>query len=79
MEGNQEEINARTWKVVLTRWKTPTRNNAEGVVVVNEEENWTNDEAELSLENNKALNAIFYAVDAEVFKLISACIVAKEA
>ncbi|GAA0143995.1 hypothetical protein LIER_35846 [Lithospermum erythrorhizon] len=68
MEGNQEGSSISLL----------TQNNDEGVIVVKEKANWTNDEAELSLGNNKALNAILCAVDAEVFKLISSCTVAKE-
>ncbi|GAA0172066.1 hypothetical protein LIER_25965 [Lithospermum erythrorhizon] len=71
-------LDMRTWKAVLTGWTVPTQNNDELVVVVKEEANWTNDEAELSLGNNKALNAIFCVVDTEVFKLISSCTVAKK-
>ncbi|GAA0163613.1 hypothetical protein LIER_19434 [Lithospermum erythrorhizon] len=70
------------WKVKMTaflRWTAPRQNNAEGVAVVKKEANWTNDEAKLSLGNNKTWNAILCVVDVEVFKLISSCTVAKEA
>ncbi|GAA0148467.1 hypothetical protein LIER_44086 [Lithospermum erythrorhizon] len=79
MTGFLRSIDTKRWKTVLTGWTTPTQNNAEGVVVVKEEANWTNDEAELSLGINKALNSIFCAIDGKVFKLINSCIVAKEA
>ncbi|GAA0173796.1 hypothetical protein LIER_41589 [Lithospermum erythrorhizon] len=78
MEGNQEGssisrpprldgTNYPYWKAKMTAF------------LRSEEANWTNNEAELSLGNNKALNAIFCVVDAEVFKLISSCTVTKEA
>ncbi|GAA0154759.1 hypothetical protein LIER_12648 [Lithospermum erythrorhizon] len=72
-------VDTRTWRVVLTGWTAPMQNNADGVAVVKEEQNWTNAEAELSWGNSKALNSIFCAVNPEVFKLISSCTVAKEA
>ena len=40
---------------------------------------WTVGEDRLASSNSKALNAIFSAVDAEQFQLISQCEVAKEA
>ncbi|GAA0149773.1 hypothetical protein LIER_08870 [Lithospermum erythrorhizon] len=72
-------VDTRTWKAVLTGWTEPTEANEEGILVVKEEQNWTNVEAEVSLGNSNALNAIFCAVSPEVFKLISSCTVAKEA
>ncbi|GAA0150995.1 hypothetical protein LIER_09811 [Lithospermum erythrorhizon] len=81
MEGVKEGTSithTKTWKVVLTGWVAPTQNNA-GVVAVKQEVDWTAVEGDLSMGNSKALNAIICVVDAEVFKLISSCNVAKEA
>ncbi|GAA0150800.1 hypothetical protein LIER_43117 [Lithospermum erythrorhizon] len=72
-------VNMKTWKAVLNGFTSPTQNNAEGVAVVKREVEWTATEAELSLENNKALNAILCAVDDEIIKLISSCMAPKEA
>ncbi|GAA0163620.1 hypothetical protein LIER_19440 [Lithospermum erythrorhizon] len=64
--------------VVHTGWTTPivTNNN---VTTVKPNVEWTGEEKELTLGNDKALNAIFNAVDINIFKLINTCIVAKEA
>ena len=40
---------------------------------------WTKEEDETSLENSRALNALFNGVDQNVFKLINTCSSAKEA
>ncbi|GAA0161775.1 hypothetical protein LIER_18012 [Lithospermum erythrorhizon] len=69
-------VDTITWKAVLIGWTEPTEANEEGILVVKEEQNWTNVEA---LGNCKALNAIFCVVSPEVFILISSCTVAKEA
>jgi hypothetical protein len=43
------------------------------------EEEWSKEEDEATLGNNKALNALFNGVDKSMFKLIKPCIVAKDA
>ena len=47
--------------------------------VPNPEVDWTTNEDKLANSNSKALNAIFNAVDANQFKMISTCETAKEA
>ncbi|GAA0175025.1 hypothetical protein LIER_28284 [Lithospermum erythrorhizon] len=64
---------------VLDGTNYPYWKNVAGVVVVKQEVEWSAAEEQISLGNNKALNAIFYVVNAEVFKMISSCTVAKEA
>ncbi|GAA0138380.1 hypothetical protein LIER_34927 [Lithospermum erythrorhizon] len=71
-------VNTKTWKSVLTGWTAPTVTD-NGVTTVKKQSDWNIVEEELSLGNSKALNAIFCAVDPNIFKMISSCIVAKEA
>ncbi|GAA0139493.1 hypothetical protein LIER_01022 [Lithospermum erythrorhizon] len=57
-------------------WTIPTVTN-KNVVTVKPKEEWTGEEDEAALVNDKALNAIFNAVDINVFKLINTYTVAK--
>ncbi|GAA0150752.1 hypothetical protein LIER_09619 [Lithospermum erythrorhizon] len=75
MEGFRERgstIRLPTWKVVRAGWTTPTDTN-ENVVTVKPEDDWTAEEQELAIANDKAMNAIFNVVDLNVFKLINTC------
>ncbi|GAA0170985.1 hypothetical protein LIER_25129 [Lithospermum erythrorhizon] len=55
-------IDTKTWKAVSTGWTTPTVTN-DTLVIVKLETDWTGEEDEATLENNKALNDIFNVVD----------------
>ncbi|GAA0167049.1 hypothetical protein LIER_22071 [Lithospermum erythrorhizon] len=73
-------VDSKTWKSVISGWRPPTKADTEGGGrVVKTEAERSPAEDELALENDKALNVIFTAVDPNVFKMISNCTVAKEA
>ncbi|GAA0162920.1 hypothetical protein LIER_18911 [Lithospermum erythrorhizon] len=75
-----KSVDSKTWKSVIFGWTPPTKAAAEGGGrVVKTEVERTPAEDELALGNDKALNAIFTAVDPNVFKMISNCTIAKEA
>ncbi|KAL7102238.1 hypothetical protein ACP275_08G106800 [Erythranthe tilingii] len=65
-----------SWRTVLTGWTRPVAKTREGVEYEKHEENWSKKEQTVA---NKALNAIFNAVDTNQFKLISGCECAKRA
>ncbi|GAA0169309.1 hypothetical protein LIER_23827 [Lithospermum erythrorhizon] len=71
-------IDSKTSKSVKAGWTAPTVTN-NNVVTVKPVEEWTREEDEVVLANDKALNAIFNVVDINVFKLINTCTVAKTA
>ncbi|GAA0159519.1 hypothetical protein LIER_16273 [Lithospermum erythrorhizon] len=71
-------IDSKTWKSVIAKWMAPTVTN-KNVVTVKPEAEWTGEEDEAVLTNDKALNPIFNVVDINVFKLINTCTVAKTA
>ena len=62
-------------------WEHPVALDKDGnkTTVLKPEEEWSNDEGELSLGNSKALNSLFNGVDKNMFKMIKQCIVAKDA
>ncbi|GAA0168018.1 hypothetical protein LIER_22835 [Lithospermum erythrorhizon] len=66
MEGFKEEA----------RWTAPTVTN-NNVGTVKPEAEYTREEHEAPLANDKALNAIFSVVDISAFKLINTCTMAK--
>lgn len=74
-----KSIDERAWKSVLTGWTPPTIKNEKGEVFIKPEIDWSSAESALSGYNSKALNAIFNAVDANNFDLISDCVSANEA
>ena len=65
-------IDEKAWHLILTRWTSPIVTTDE-VTTIKSEETWTKTENNLANINFKALNAIFSHVDANQFKLISAC------
>lgn len=76
-----KSIDTRTWKAVLKGWTPPVVVDKEGksTLALKSEEDWSKEEDELALGNSKALNALFNGVDANMFKLIKQCTVAKDA
>ncbi|GAA0168867.1 hypothetical protein LIER_23481 [Lithospermum erythrorhizon] len=71
-----KSLDTRTWRAVRIGWTAPTINNG-GVITIKSEDDWTIEEQELALANDKAMNAIFNVVDLNVFKLINICTEAK--
>ncbi|GAA0153434.1 hypothetical protein LIER_11675 [Lithospermum erythrorhizon] len=75
-----KSIDSKTWKSVISGWIPPTKADEEGGGrVVKTEAERTPADDKFALGNDKALNAIFTAVDPNVFKMISNCTVSKEA
>ena len=62
----------------MTGWSPPTITTNE-VTTTKSEETWTKVENNLANINFKALNAIFYSVDVNQFKLISTCVSTRNA
>ncbi|CAM8951473.1 unnamed protein product [Rhodiola kirilowii] len=74
MKALLKTLDERAWKAVLVGWTS-----GEGQVVPKPEERWTKADDKTVVGNSIAMNAIFLAVDENVFKLIANCEVAKEA
>ena len=72
-----KSVDEKQWKTILTSWDHPMTKNDNREFVPKPEVEWTVNEDKLANNNSKALNAIFNAVDANQFKLISTCETAK--
>ncbi|CAM8920446.1 unnamed protein product [Rhodiola kirilowii] len=79
MKAFLKTLDESAWKAVLIGWTPPTMTNGGGQVVPKPEERWTKADDKTAVGNSIAMNAIFSAVDENVFKLIANCEVAKEA
>ncbi|CAM8887953.1 unnamed protein product [Rhodiola kirilowii] len=79
MKAFLKSLDEKTWRAVLVGWTEPMMANPEGVVMPKPEALWSEADDVAAIGNSKALNAIFYGVDENVFKLIAQCEVAKEA
>ncbi|KAG9444921.1 hypothetical protein H6P81_016261 [Aristolochia fimbriata] len=71
-------LDEKAWKSILTNWTPSTITNAAGVTSIKPEVDWTAAEDKISNQNANSLNAIFYGVDQEQFKLICTCESAKD-
>ncbi|VFQ77323.1 unnamed protein product [Cuscuta campestris] len=69
----------RVWRSIETGWTEPTETNTEGEKVAKSLEKYSKEEATLAECNDKALNALFGAVDSSQYRLISNCTEAKKA
>ncbi|VFQ66096.1 unnamed protein product [Cuscuta campestris] len=69
----------RVWRIIETGWTEPTETNAEGVKVIKTFEKYSKEEAQAAECNDRALNALFGAVDSSQYRLISNCTEAKKA
>lgn len=74
-----KSINERACHSILTRRTPPKAIGVFGNEVIKPEIEWTTNEDQDACFNSKALNAIFYVVAKNQFKLISTCETAKEA
>ncbi|CAM8974538.1 unnamed protein product [Rhodiola kirilowii] len=74
-----KSLDEKAWRAALVGWTEPMMANPEGVVMPKLEALWSEADDVAAVGNSKALNAIFYGVDENVFKLIAECEVAKEA
>ncbi|CAM8895139.1 unnamed protein product [Rhodiola kirilowii] len=79
MKALLKTLDERAWKAVLVGWTPPTMTNVEGQVVPKPEERWTKTDDKTAVKNSIAMNAIFSAVDENVFKLIANCEITKDA
>ncbi|CAM8981546.1 unnamed protein product [Rhodiola kirilowii] len=79
MKAFLKSLDERAWKAVMIGWTEPMMANLEGAVMPKPEAMWSEADDVAAVGNSKALNAIFYGVDENVFELIAECEVAKEA
>ncbi|CAM8999850.1 unnamed protein product [Rhodiola kirilowii] len=79
MKAFLKSLDEKAWRAVLVGWTEPMMANPEGVVMPKPEALWSEADEVAAVGNSKVLNAIFYRVDENVFKLIAECEVAKEA
>ncbi|CAM8895717.1 unnamed protein product [Rhodiola kirilowii] len=79
MKAFLKSLDERAWRAVMIGWTKPMMANPEGAVMPKPEALWSEADDVAAVGNSKALNAIFYGVDENVFKLIAECEVAKEA
>ncbi|CAM8953810.1 unnamed protein product [Rhodiola kirilowii] len=79
MKAFLKSLDEKAWRAVMVGWTEPMMANPEGVVMPKPEALWSKADDVVAVGNSKALNAIFYGVDENVFKLIAECEVAKEA
>ena len=67
------------WSIVETGWSPPAILDDEKIEVLKPREKWTAAEKKASSCNSKAKTAIYNAIDASYFKLISQCVSAQKA
>ncbi|CAM8893232.1 unnamed protein product [Rhodiola kirilowii] len=79
MKAFLKSLDERAWRAVMIGWTEPMMANPEGAVMPKPEALWSEADDVAAVGNSKALNAIVYGVDENVFKLIAECEVAKEA
>ncbi|CAM8982419.1 unnamed protein product [Rhodiola kirilowii] len=79
MKAFLKSLDERALRAVMIGWTEPMMANPEGAVMPKPEAPWSEADDVAAVGNAKALNAIFYGVDENVFKLIAECEVAKEA
>ncbi|CAM8917539.1 unnamed protein product [Rhodiola kirilowii] len=79
MKAFLKSLDERAWRAVMIGWTEPMMAKPEGVVMPKPEALWSEADEVAAIGNSKALNAIFYGVDENVFKLIAECEVAKAA
>ncbi|CAM8908560.1 unnamed protein product [Rhodiola kirilowii] len=79
MKAFLKSLDEKAWRAVMIGWTEPMMANPEEAVMPKPEALWSEADDEAAVGNSKALNAIFYGVDQNVFKLIGECEVANEA
>ncbi|XP_073152192.1 uncharacterized protein [Henckelia pumila] len=72
-----QSIESRAWQRVLDGWTPPMRD--DDVPGPKPRAQWTSDENTAAIYNAKALNAMFFSVDMNMFNLIGTCICARDA
>ncbi|CAM8962701.1 unnamed protein product [Rhodiola kirilowii] len=79
MKSFLKSLDEKAWKAVMVGWTQPMMENLTGEVVPKPEALWDEANEKASIENSKAMNAIFSGVDENVLKLIINCEIANEA
>lgn len=74
-----KSIDNKTWKVVVKGLKHPEVTSQDGSTSLKPESDWSKDEDDEALGNDKALNTTLNGVDKNMFKIINTCTEAKEA
>ncbi|KAA0066272.1 gag-pol polyprotein [Cucumis melo var. makuwa] len=77
MEAFLMSLDMRTWGAIISGWEYPTEKDEAGQTVRKSELKWRKDEDDAAVGNFRALNALFNAVDQNIFKLINTCKSAK--
>lgn len=75
MSAFMKSIDEKAWDSIEEGWSRPLDKDLKLI----RKSSWTVDQRTEAGFHSKALTVIFSAVDIEVFKLISTCIIAKEA
>ena len=81
MASYLNSLDNRAWKAILKGWTHPVIIGADNQPTgeLKPKENWSKEDDELALANSKTLNSILGGVDRNIFRLINACEVAKDA
>lgn len=66
-----DSTNYDYWKSVVKRWKHPMITSQDGSTSLKFEVDWSKDEEDGALSNDKALNVVFNCVDKNIFRLIN--------
>ncbi|KAA0056407.1 gag-pol polyprotein [Cucumis melo var. makuwa] len=77
MEAFLMSLDMRCWRTIISGWEHPTEKNETGKITRRSELKWTSEEDDAVVGNSRALNALFNAVDPNIFKLINNCKLAK--
>ena len=79
MKAFLKVVDDKAWMAVEKGWTALTALDNDGKVTDLPQDKWTEDHHEEVIGNSKAMNAIFSAVEENIFKLISNYEVAKDA
>ena len=71
-------LDNKAWRAVIKGWEHPVITLKDGTTKLKPEEEWEEEEEKLSLGNSKALNALFNAIDKNIFRLVHHCELAKD-
>ncbi|CAM8975516.1 unnamed protein product [Rhodiola kirilowii] len=78
MKAFLKSLDEKAWMTLLVGWTPPLMANAEGIMILKPEAQWTDADEKIAAINSKAMNAIFSGVDENMFKLILNYEIAKE-
>ncbi|KAA0052057.1 gag-pol polyprotein [Cucumis melo var. makuwa] len=72
-------LDMRCWRAIILGWEHLTENDETGKITRKSKLKWTSEENDAAVGNSSALNALFNAIDPNIFKLINTCKSAKVA